>query len=79
MNEKITRLIFAANAHLVTVITMPRTVMAVRMCCTVRTSSSYTVSAMSTARTEPEKKATFLARTASSGDVKEFMYLDVGL
>lgn len=53
--------------------------MAVRMCCTVRTSSSYTVSAMSTARTEPEKKAMFLARTASSGDVKEFMYLDVGL
>lgn len=28
------------NAHLVTVITTPSTVIAVRMCCTVRTSSS---------------------------------------
>ena len=45
----------------------PRTVMTVRRCSTLRTSSSHTVRMIVTASTEPQMKATFLAITVARG------------
>lgn len=53
--------------------------MLLRTCSTDRTSSSYMVRAMSTANMDPAKKATFLATTVTSGDIKQFMYLEDAL
>lgn len=64
------------NLYLHTVTHTPSSVIDESTCSTARTSSSYIVRAIKTASRDPAKNATFLATTVSSGDRKQFIYLD---
>lgn len=67
------------SLYLQTVIHTPSSVIDERTCSTARTSSSYIVRAIRTASMDPAKNATFLATTVSSGERKQFIYLDAAL